>query len=143
MQTLSRSLQAIDISGNGISELAPFLSLYCLKKFIAKENAIVDLNEVEALVGLPKLEEANFIGNPCAKFTKYRDVVIGASSDVFAMLDEVPIPRHQQVAIKGLMKHRRAIGAMARFHPNHISLTEGGGSSISFHPHEMGSQEEV
>lgn len=51
------------------------------------------------------------MGNPCASVKKYRDYAIAASSDALRMLDEVPVLRHQQVAVRGLMDHRRKIGA--------------------------------
>jgi protein phosphatase 1 regulatory subunit 42 len=114
---ISRTLQVLEISGSGISILQPFNVLYNLRKLLCKDNSVVDLNEVEAIVALPRLEEANFLGNPCCHLFKYRDVTIGAASNCFALLDEVPIPKHQQIAIRGLMDHRRKIGAMARFHP--------------------------
>ncbi len=115
--SISRTLQVLEISGSGISVLQPFHVLYNLRKLFCKDNSVVDLNEVEAIVGLPRLEEANFLGNPCCHLFKYRDVTIGAASDCFALLDEVPIPKHQHIAIRGLMDHRRKIGAMARFNP--------------------------
>eukprot|EP01034_Spumella_vulgaris_P026474 gene26474-33055_t len=114
---ISRTLQVLEISGSGISVLQPFTVLYNLRKLHCKDNSVVDLNEVESIVALPRLEEANFLGNPCCHLFKYRDVTIGAASNCFALLDEVPIPKHQQIAIRGLMDHRRKIGAMARFHP--------------------------
>jgi hypothetical protein len=133
LQTLSCGLQSLDISGNDIAHLAPFTVLYNLKKMVCADNAVVDLGEVESIVALPRLEEGNFSGNPCCKFPKYRDVIIGASSNVFSILDEIAIPKHQQIAIKGLMTHRHAIGAMRRFQPNHSSSTG------SFQIHEMNS----
>lgn len=137
MQTLSRGLQSLDLSGNGLTELSPFASLYSLRKFICKDNAVVEIGEVERIVGLPRLEEANFKGNPCSSFPKYRDVIIGASSENFSKLDDIDIPKHQQVAVKGLMKHRRAIGVMGRFQPSTSS------ASVSFHPQEMQNSEEL
>lgn len=112
---LSRSLQVLEISGNGISILEPFTLLSSLRKIVCKDNQVIDLGEVEAIVSLPRMEDANFIGNPCCTVFKYRDTAIGASSDSFLMLDEIPVPQHQRIAIRGLMEHRRSIGAMSRF----------------------------
>lgn len=140
LQTLSRSLQVLDISGNGISDLHSFSALYNLRKMVAKDNSIVDISEVETIVSLPHLQEANFIGNPCSKFAKYRDLVIGAASNEFHMLDEISIPKHQQVAVKGLMNHRRAIGAIGRFQTS--TRLDAPESSLLFNPQGMNSSEE-
>lgn len=123
---ISKSLQVLEISGNFISLLTPFKTLFNLRKMFCRDNNIIDLSEVEAVVGLPKLEEADFTGNPCCKLFKYRDVVIAASSDYFKILDEVPVPKHQQIAIKGLVEHRKKIGALSNmeFHINNGSSTQ-------------------
>jgi len=115
LNAISRSLQVLEISGNAITQLTPFNVLFNLRKLYCQDNKIIDLAEIEIIVALPRLEEANFIGNPCCSLFKYRDTTIGASGDSFQILDEVPIPKHQQIAIRGLMKHRRKIGAMSRF----------------------------
>lgn len=124
LQAISRSLQVLEISACGISILAPFTVLYNLRKLFCKDNAVVDLAEVEAVVSLPRLEEANFTGNPCCKLSKYRDITIGAAGDSFALLDEVPIPKHQQVAIRGLMEHRRNIGSIGKFRPSNSMMSD-------------------
>lgn len=117
LHALSKTLQVLEISGTGISILTPFNVLYNLRRLFCKDNAVVSLNEVETIVALPRLEEANFIGNPCCKLFKYRDTTIGASSEVFNMLDEIPIPAHQRVAIRGLISHRRKLGVMSQYQP--------------------------
>jgi protein phosphatase 1 regulatory subunit 42 len=134
LQAIAQSLEALDISGNGISKLSQFSMLYNLRKFTCIDNSVIELPEVETIVGLPSLEEANFIGNPCCKLFKYRDIVIGASSQNFSKLDEISIPRHQQVAVKGLMEHRHKIGAASRFNPST--------SQTSYEPKEFGTSEE-
>lgn len=115
LNSINRSLQVLEISGNGIVLLSPFAVLYNLRKLFCQDNKIIDLAEVEIIIALPRLEEANFIGNPCCTQFKYRDTAIGASSDSFQILDELAVPKHQQIAIRGLMAHRRKIGAMSRF----------------------------
>lgn len=131
IMSISYTLEAIDISGNGITKLSPFVALYNLRRFFAQDNNIIDIPEIEVIVALPNLAEATFSGNPCCKLFKYRDMVIAASSDSLTTLDEIPVPRHQQVAIKGLMDHRRKIGAMTRFQ------TSMDGSS--YQPQDLGS----
>lgn len=131
LNAIARSLQVLEISGNGISNLTQFTVLYNLRKLICKDNAVVDIHEVETIVGLSHLEDANFKGNPCCSIFKYRDITIGASSDSFNMLDEVPIPKHQQIAIKGLMAHRHKIGAVSKFQP-HMS-------NDNYQPQDLGS----
>lgn len=136
LNCVARSLLVLEISNNGISNLTQFTVLYNLRRLYCKENAVVDLSEVEAIVGLPNLEEANFIGNPCCTLFKYRDTTIAASSDNFNKLDDVPVPKHQQIAIKGLMAHRVKIGAVSQgFHP-HNSATS------SYNPRDLGSLDE-
>lgn len=115
LNCINRSLQVLEISGNGIVLLSPFAVLYNLRKLFCQDNKIIDLAEVEVIISLPRLEEANFIGNPCCGQFKYRDTAIGASSDSFQILDELAVPKHQQIAIRGLMAHRRKLGAMSRF----------------------------
>ena len=110
LEAIARTLQVLDISGNGIQTLSPFIMLTGLRKLFAGKNEIADITELEEIVGLPRLEEAVFSENPCCSIRKYRDYVIGASSDALQMLDEVPVQKHQQVAIRGLMAHRRRLG---------------------------------
>lgn len=132
LQCIARSLQVLEVSGNGIVLLSPFCTLYNLRKLYCQDNKILDLAEIEMIVSLPLLEEANFLGNPCCSQFKYRDTAIGASSDSFQILDELAIPKHQQVAIRGLMAHRRKLGAMSRF-----QQAINGSSGISADPSQM------
>lgn len=132
LNAISGSLLVIDVSGNGITKLIQFSCLTNLRKFICKNNGVVDLNEAAIIVGISNLEEANFIGNPITKLSKYRDHVIGTCAETFAILDELPIPKHQQVAIKGLMMHRRKIGVVSKFRPEN-SMTE----NSNYEPQEL------
>jgi hypothetical protein len=134
LNSIARSLHVLEISGNNISRLRPFTILYNLRKFLCKDNSVVEFGEVEAIVQLHHLEEANFSGNPCCTLFKYRDIVVGSANDHFTILDEIPIPSHQRVATKGLMFHRRKIGAMSRFEANQ--------SSTSYEPGELGEGED-
>jgi len=113
---LSKTLLVLDISGNGITILSQFQILFNLKKFLCQDNNVINLGEVEnVILHLQRLEEANFYNNPCCKQAKYRDIAIGASPDTFVMLDNIPVPKHQQIAIRGLMIHRRNLGAVSKF----------------------------
>jgi len=119
-QTLSNlciHLQVLEISACGISILTTFSRMLNLRKLFCQDNMVADMDEVASVMRLPKLEEASFMGNPCCKMFKYRDIAIGESSDVFSVLDEVPIPRHQLIAIKGLMKERYNKGILSKFAP--------------------------
>ena len=60
---------------------------------------------------MPDILEVDFSGNPCSSLRRYRDYVIGVAPTSLESLDEIPIPKHQQVAIKGLQAHRERIGA--------------------------------
>lgn len=138
LNSISRTLQTLEISGNGISLLAPFSGLYNLRKLFCQDNKVIDLAEVEIIISLPRLEEANFTGNPCCTQFKYRDTAIGASSDAFQILDEVAVPKHQQVAIRGLMAHRRKIGAMSRFQQ---AINADSGSQLEFNEQQYEQQQ--
>lgn len=111
LDAISGSLQVLEISGNGISILAPFTILTRLRRIVCINNLVADVTEVEAIVGLYYIAEANFSNNPCCSILKYRDYVIAASSDSLRVLDDVPVLRHQQIAMRGLMAHRQKIGA--------------------------------
>jgi len=110
LNAMSKTLQVLEISGNGISLLNPFTVLHNLRKLFAANNQVVDLAEIESIICLSKLAEATFLGNPCSNISQYRDYAIGASSDALRVLDDLPVQKHQQVAIRGLMQHRRKLG---------------------------------
>lgn len=110
LEAIARTLQVLEISGNLIQRLRPFVILGNLRKVFASDNDVSDLAEIEAICALPRLAEAVFSSNPCCRDLKYRDYAIGASSDALKMLDGQPILRHQQIAIRGLMVHRRKCG---------------------------------
>jgi len=113
LEAVGSMLQVLEISGNGIKRLRPFVILVSLRKLFAGDNEVSDLSEIEAVMGLTFLAEAVFRGNPCCTDLKYRDYAIGASSDALKSLDEEPVLRHQQVAIRGLVEHRRKCGFAA------------------------------
>jgi len=110
LEAFSRTLKVLEISGNGIRSLLPFCKLYQLRNFVCSNNAVQDISHIENIVMLTQLQEANFSGNPCCKTSRYRDLVIAASSDALCFLDTVRIQRHQHIAIRGLMAHRRKLG---------------------------------
>lgn len=117
LHAISTNLQVLEISSCGVSILTIFSRMMNLRKLFCKDNLVTDIDEVASVMRLPRLEEANFLGNPCCKMFKYRDIAIGESSDVLQILDEVPIPRHQLVAIKGLMEDRYSKGLISKFDP--------------------------
>jgi len=110
LEAIGRTLQVLEISNNGIQLLRPFGVLNNLRKLFCANNNVVDVTEIEAIISLSQLAEATFLGNPCCSDLKYRDYAIGASSDALKVLDGVPVQRHQQIAIRGLMIHRRKCG---------------------------------
>ena len=112
LTAFSRTLYSLDISGNGIVDLTPYFALRGLRKLLCGDNRVSNLHDMQDMIGLPYLAEADFRGNPGCAIPKYRDHLISASSDALTLLDEVPVQRHQQIAIKGLMKHRRKIMGM-------------------------------
>jgi len=115
LDALSGTLQVLEISGNSVTTLEPFVALRNLRKLFAENNMIGDLSSIEMIVSLRYVEEVKFTGNPCSKVQKYRDNVIGASSDSLKFLDDLPILKHQQVAMRGLKVHRHKIRAITPF----------------------------
>jgi hypothetical protein len=111
LQSVAKTLQVLDVSGNGIVSLAPLVCLYCLRRIFAQDNNVGNVADVEAIISLPKVEEADFQRNPVCHVHRYRDYCISAASDNLVMLDEKEVLKHQQVAIRGLQNHRRRIGA--------------------------------
>lgn len=132
LMAISYTLESIDISGNGISILSPFLVLYNLQKFICDDNNVMEIAEIEPIVAMPNMTEASFAGNPCCKYFKYRDFIISACADNLLLLDGIPVPKHQQIAIKGLVQHRHKMGTSARFHAGSQN------SQSSYNPQEVG-----
>ena len=107
-----RALQTLDISNTGISDLNSFMRLRNLRRFFCSDNKVINLDDVKVILGFQYLVETNFKGNPCCLLPRYRDHLISASSDALELLDEIPVLRHQQIAIRGLMKHRQQIVGM-------------------------------
>ena len=110
LMAVAGTLQVIDIAGNGVTSLMPLACLYSLRRIFAQDNNIGSLADIEAVIGLPRVEEACFLRNPCCTISRYRDFAIGASSDALRTLDEVAVLKHQQIGTKGLQEHRRKIG---------------------------------
>ena len=133
LNVLGRCLQVLEISGNCIQFLRPFGVLHRLRKLFAANNNVTDLAEVAAVIGLEHLEEAAFAGNPCASALKYRDEAIGASSDSLKLLDGLHIQRHQQIAIRGLVEHRKKCGFASAI--KDTSGAQAGGTADMFARH--------
>lgn len=112
LRAISKTLQVLEVSGNGMAVLTPFTMLYNLRKFLCEHNLVEDITEVEAIISLAYVEEASFVGNPCCNSRTYRDYAIGASSDSLTMLDHIPVMRHQQVAIRGYTEKRKRMGLL-------------------------------
>lgn len=112
LQAVADTLQVIDVSGNQIESILPLQTLYNLRRVLAQDNNISNVGDIEAVISLSKIEEANFMNNPCCTRPRYRDCAIAAASDRLKLLDDVEVLKHQQIAIRGLQAHRRKIGAM-------------------------------
>jgi protein phosphatase 1 regulatory subunit 42 len=100
LMAISISLTTLEISGTGIEILAPFLVLKNLRKLLCAANRIKSMHEICMIVALRYISEVNFVGNPCCSLTKYRDNVIGASSQSLLILDDIPVLPYQSRAIK-------------------------------------------
>lgn len=114
LEVISHTLEVLDISGNGITSLAPFKGLYRLQKLFAADNNISDVGEIEGVVSLPHLEEINFKRNPCCTLRRYRDFVIGASSNALRLFDDVPLTQKNIESVRGIQRLRRRIGLVDR-----------------------------
>ena len=111
LEALSSTLQVLEISGNSIISLEPFSKLRNLRKFLCENNQIIDFGTLEAVVTLRYIEEVKFTGNPCCALKGYKDFCIGSSSESLLILDDIPLQKHQQIAMRGLQAHRQKIGA--------------------------------
>ena len=100
LAAISRTLMVLEISSTGIEFLAPFMILENLRKLLCSNNKIRGLEEIKEMIALRYLSEADFRGNPCCLSRRYRDLTISASSDALEILDEIPVLRCQQIAIK-------------------------------------------
>lgn len=120
LRAIGTTLEVLEIAECGITVVSQFLVLRNLQRLIATNNQIADLNEAEAIMSLPKLEEVNFLGNPMCQLYKYRDVLVAAGPDCLILLDNADVMRHQQKATRGLVDMRRANGYMASFEPPKI-----------------------
>ena len=58
LQVIGRTLQVLEISGNGIQHLKPFGVLYELRRIYAGDNQIQDLTEIEYGKSLPRTPPA-------------------------------------------------------------------------------------
>ena len=131
LQAVSETLQVLEISGNQMNSLRPVSQLRQLRKLFAENNEVSDIFDIELVVALPNLEEAKFVGNPCCSTRKYRDTAIGASSDSLQILDDLPILKHQQVAMRGLQAHRQKIGAQLAMRKKAAEQAEALGQSVA------------
>ena len=129
LEAIAGTLEVLEISGCQIKSFKPIAKLTTLRKLFAENNDIVDIVNIEMMVALPELEEAKFTGNPICQERKYRDSAIGASSDALLVLDDLPILKHQQIAMRGLKKHRAKIGAYMK--KNEINKSVELGESVA------------
>lgn len=131
LEAICHTLETLDISGNGLNSLAPFRNLYRLKKFLASDNNISDVGEIEGIVGLPELAEVNFKRNPCCTLRRYRDFVLGCASNSLRLFDDVPVTTKNIESVKGIQRLRRKIGLV-----DHSVIT------TSTHPEDLQSFDE-
>ena len=111
LQTVAETLQVLDVSANGIVSLMPLRCLYNLRRIFAQDNNLGQIADIEAIISLEKVEEADFQRNPVCSVHRYRDYAISAAADSLVLLDEKEVLKHQQIAIRGLQQHRLKIGA--------------------------------
>lgn len=131
LRSIAHSLKVLNVSGNNIINLQQFLNFSNLIEFYCQDNNIIDIYEIENLVKLRTLRVANFSGNPCCKIRKYRDIVIANANEYnFEILDELEIPKHQFIAIKGLSAHRDRLGSNP-YRDTHIASREKSGKNSS------------
>ncbi|XP_059838235.1 protein phosphatase 1 regulatory subunit 42 isoform X1 [Hypanus sabinus] len=83
LQSLKNSLCVLNIKKNNIDEIKELACLENLNQFMAEENQIHDIKELEYVLGQwPKLWYLNLSGNPVCRKTKYRDKVMVMSTSL-------------------------------------------------------------
>ena len=100
LAAISRTLMTLEISGTGIEILAPFTVLKNLRRLFCSNNLVDNVQEIKDMVCMRFLAEVDFRGNPVCTSLRYRDHTISASSEALTLLDDIPVLRHQQVAVK-------------------------------------------
>lgn len=114
LNAISNTLEVLDITGCGISNLLQFCCLTNLRKFFAVDNNVLILDEAEELMlSTRRIVEVNMKGNPICRAHKYFDILIAAAPDTIKLFDEKDVLPHQQEGIKGLVAMRRAKGMLA------------------------------
>ncbi|XP_072110465.1 protein phosphatase 1 regulatory subunit 42 isoform X3 [Mobula birostris] len=83
VQSLKNSLSVLNIKKNNIDEIKELACLENLNQFMAEENQIHDIKELEYVLGQwPKLWYLNLSGNPVCRKAKYRDKVMVMSTNL-------------------------------------------------------------
>lgn len=112
LNAIASSLVVLDVSGNNLTDVSQFRSLFKLQTFCFADNALQDIGDIQHIMNLPELTEVTFRGNPFSKLRRYRDYAIGWSSPSLKLLDGEEISMKQKLAYRRLTDHRKKLGVM-------------------------------
>ncbi|GFS91104.1 protein phosphatase 1 regulatory subunit 42 [Nephila pilipes] len=91
---LSESLRVLNVSGNKVKSLLPFMPLENLEQFSAEENEMCDLHElVEVFSNWKYVMKIKLTGNPVCAVRKYRDNVVVACLELEIKNKQLSPPR--------------------------------------------------
>lgn len=83
LQSLKKSLIVLNIKKNNIDEIKELACLENLNQFMAEENQIHDIKELEYVLNQwPRLWYLNLSGNPVCQKAKYRDKIMVMSTSL-------------------------------------------------------------
>lgn len=100
IESISNTLQVLNLSYNGINSIACLKSLYFLKIIDASHNRLSDIVQVCGTINnWYYLHEATFVGNPIAKQHRYRENLI-ANTIRLLVLDDKEISDTTRCFIK-------------------------------------------
>lgn len=109
LQAIARTLRYLDVSRNNITTLAPLSCLENLEHLLCVDNQIMELVDLEPLRSFPYLEELNLKGNPVCKVYRYRDTLIGFSSNSLREVDEQPLSGRKIESMRAVAMHRQKV----------------------------------
>ncbi|XP_078254823.1 protein phosphatase 1 regulatory subunit 42 isoform X4 [Rhinoraja longicauda] len=88
LQSLKKSLIVLNIKKNNIDEIKELACLENLNQFMAEENQIHNIKELEYVLNQwPKLWYLNLSGNPVCQKAKYRDKIMVMSTSLDLAVD--------------------------------------------------------
>lgn len=101
------NLTSLNLEGNDIDDVEPYLMLRNLQRFKLSKNKIRELAQAKALVGeLYYLQDLDLRENPVCRTHKYLQTLIGLSSRTLKMLDGRPVAQPQREMLQNIRRHK-------------------------------------